>query len=153
MKFLELPKDTQEGLLTALLRFTYPLYCTTDVEGYEYHFIGSCFPIRAGERVFFIFTNHQYELAYGKTVLIAYPENTNKLIGVESANVARFKSYDLAIFEFSDAEILKNLHMLDISLITKPDASKAFEYAVLGCQRAVNAVNYETKEALAKSSV
>lgn len=150
MKLLELPKDNQEGLLTALLRFTYPLYCTTDVEGYEYFFIGSCFPIRVGERVFFIFTNHQYELAYGKTILIAYPEDANKLIGVESANVARFKNFDLAAFEFTDAEIIKNLHMLDISLITMPDASKTFEYAVLGCQRAVNTVNYETKEIVVK---
>lgn len=149
MKFLELPKDKQEGFLTALLRFAYPLYCTTDVEGYDYHFIGSCFPLRAGERVFFIFTNHQYKLAYGKTILIAYPD-TEKLIGVESANVARFESFDLAIFEFSDEEILKNLHMLDISLITKLDASKKFEYAALGCHRAVNAINYETKEIVVK---
>jgi len=150
MKLLELPKDKQEALLTALLRFTYPLYCTTGVDGFEYHFIGSCFPLRVGKRVFFVFTDHQYKLANGETILIAYPESTEKLIGIESNNVARFESLDLAIFEFSDANILENLHMLDISLCTPQNKDKNFEYAVLGCHRAVNFLNYETKEIIVK---
>lgn len=150
MKLLELPQDKQHGLLKALLRFTYPLYCTTSVEGFEYHFIGSCFPLRAGERSFFVFTRHQYQLANDETILIAYPESTEKLIAVESNHVARFKHLDLAIFEFSGVEFSENLHMLDFSLIKKPDSDKDFEYAVLGCHRANNYLNYETKEILVK---
>ena len=150
MKLLELPQDKQEGLLKALLRFAYPLYCATEVEGFDYHFIGSCFPIRAGERIFFVFTNHQFKLAIGKTILIAYPENTEKLIGVESKYVAQFESLDLAIFEFSEKGVSEKLHTLDISLITKLDLEKDFEYAVLGCYRAVNVINHETKKIVVK---
>ncbi len=72
------------------------------------------------------------------------------MIGVKSENVALFDNLDLAIFEFSDEELLQKLHKLDISLIAKPDDQKNFEYAVLGCHRAVNALNYETKEIVVK---
>jgi len=150
MKLLDLPKDKQEALLTALLRFTYPLYCTTGVDGFEYHFIGSCFPIQVGERVFFIFTNHQYKLANGATILTLYPESTEKFIGIESNNVARFEGIDLAMFEFSDADALEKLHKLDISLCTPQNKDKNFEYAVLGCHRAVNTLNYDAKEIVVK---
>ncbi len=146
MKLLELSQDNQSGLLTALLRFTYPLYCATGVKDFDYHFIGSCFPLRAGERIFFIFTAHQFKLALGNTILIPYPESTEKMIGIESDKVAVFDNLDLAIFEFSDEYVLENLHKLDISLITEPDKLKNLEYAVLGCHREVNALDYESKE-------
>lgn len=146
MKLIDLPENKRDSFLTAILRFAYPLYCTTDVTDFDYYFIGTCFPITVGARLFFVFTNHQFKLANGKTILIANPEDTEKLIGIESANVARYESLDLAVFEFSNEELINNLHSLSISQITNPSEEKCFEYAVLGCQRAANVIDYEKKE-------
>lgn len=147
MKLLDLSEEYQNALITALLRFTYPLYCTTSVEGFDYHFIGSCFPLRAGDRLFFIFTKHQFDLADGEKIIVLFPEGAtnNKAIGLDNNSVIRFPSLDLAAFEVDVNDLEEELHTLDISLISEPDEKIDFEYAVLGCQTALNYINYDTK--------
>lgn len=146
MKLLDLPQEMQNGLLVAFSRFTYPLYCTTGVENYDYFFIGTCFPLRVNKKIFFIYTEHQLKLAGDKDIVIAFPESTDKFIGIKCEKVARFPEIDIAMFEFNEKPLMDELHALDLSLIKPPSKDKEMEYAVLGCHRASNAINYNTKE-------
>ena len=81
--------------------------CATEVEGFDYHFIGSCFPLRAGNRLFFLFTEHQFDLDNGEQIFVIYPEDTTKAIAIHNNGVIRFPTLDLAAFEIQDEELKK----------------------------------------------
>jgi len=148
MKFVELSRRHRSTLVEALSRFTYPLYCTTGVHDYDYHFIGSCFPLTASGRLFFILTEHQLNQAGDNDVCVGYPEAKGRFLQIPANMVRRCSRHDLAIFECEMTDEITGIHALDSSLFLQPEGE--FEYAVVGCQTELNRIDHESKKIIVR---
>ena len=131
----------------ALLRFVYPLYCLTGVEDFDYHFIGTCFPLVVDDRMFVTCSMHQIDIAQGLPILVASPSDTSKFFGVDNKAVVRFPMYDLAIFEVaSEDRRLFFQHSLSVAQFANFPEGVDAEYAALGCLTELNAIDHDNKE-------
>ncbi len=123
---------------------TYPVYCTTGVHDYDYHFIGSGFLLRWDGRIFFAITNHQLKLAGSGTIFFVY-HDAEKGIRVDHGKALQFESSDLVLSELQFDENLSKLQCVELSFLKQPENPNDLEYVVVGYQVALNAPDWENK--------
>ena len=146
MKFSNLEKNKQSALIEALGRYIYPLFITTGVEGYDYHFIGTSFLIQKGTRRFFIFTRHQALIAEENgDFCIGYPQQKQKFIRINNTEVVKFKESDLAVFE-CDNDCPDELIALDSSILMPSSGDENLEHIVVGFPTEINVVDHNLKQ-------
>jgi hypothetical protein len=145
MKLSELDARKRDKLIKQLGSYIYPLYITTNVTGFEYHFIGTSFLMEKDGRKFFIFTRHQ-ALQIGEGVLCIGIEEGGEghHLRIDREYIREFPSSDLAIFEL-DHKDRRDVPALDSSLIRPPNSNHGSEIMVLGFPRALSAVDHEKK--------
>ena len=144
MRIGDLYAEQQCWFIETIVRLTYPVYCTTGVHDFDYHFIGSGFLLRWEKRVFFVITSHQVKLANGGTIFFAY-QDAEKGIRVDHGKALGFENSDLVLSELTVDETLSNLRCVELPFLKQPESPNDLEYIVVGYQRALNTVDWENK--------
>ena len=146
MKFLEIPEIDQVGLMHALHRWVYPLYFLTGVNDYEHQFLGTAFLYEFSGRKFFVFTEHQYNIAKDCQIGVFIPDRTDGFLGLPEESIIRFPEQDLAVCELHDDAWLKSLEAIPTSTTSAFNGRKnSFLYTITGYRQVHNRVNYEEK--------
>lgn len=151
MSITSLNKDNQIAIVENLMKYVYPLYCLTGVDNYDYFFIGTCFPLRISNRLFFVFTEHQYKLADGKTILVVLPDRKNSFLAIYNEGITRFFEHDLAVFEVTQ-NLEDDLITLCETMLKPIQNLDGFEYFISGCHQVLNSIDYESKEIAVKKA-
>lgn len=146
MKFLELPEADQFALMHALHRWVYPLYFVTGVEDYEHQFVGTAFLFEFSGRKFFVFTEHQYEIAKNCRKCVFLPDRTDGFLALPDESIIRFPEQDLAVCELQGNDWLTSLEAIPPSITSAFKVRKNnFLYAITGYRQVHNRINYDEK--------
>lgn len=146
MKFLELPEVDKVALMHALHRWVYPLYFITGVEDYEHQFVGTAFLYEFSGRKFFVFTEHQYEVAKDCQKCVFVPDRTDGLLVLPEEHIIRFPEQDLAVCELHGDEWLTTLDAIPTSTTSAfKDGKSNFLYAIAGYRQVHNRIDFEDK--------
>ena len=147
MKLSDLDMARQNAIGNELFKYCFPLYCETECDGFDYHFIGSSFLLEFDKRIFSIFTKHQYDIALGKTIFITHSKTDRGL------NISKFKGFvsedsDLVIFEINnpsnELDEKRNL-VIPINFLKQPKSFNDCEMVALGYPRVINNVGYNDR--------
>lgn len=144
MKIGHLSAEQQSWFVETIARMAYPVYCSTGVQDYDYHFIGTGFILRWAERIFFVLTDHQVKLAGNGTIFFAFSD-AEKGILLNQGKTLRFEHSDLVISELQASENISQLRYVEAQFLKQPDNPSDLEYIVVGYQRAMNVPDWENK--------
>lgn len=150
----KLTQENQNELVRSFLRHVYPLYTETGVTDYECHFIGTCFALTLRNRSFFVFTEHQYNLACDGNFLFPELAGANKFMRVSNDAICRISELDLAFFEITGEYKQRIAAAFTEKMMAPVNPRIQMEFAVLGCHTELNVVKHsENKISVTKAAL
>lgn len=144
MTLNELSPSQRDWFIGTLFGLTYPVYCTTGIHDFDYHFIGSGFLLQWEERLFFLLTAHQVKLARNETIFFSAKAG-EKCIRLDQGKVLMFEGSDVVISELNTQEEFSELKPVQLPMLRQLDNVEGPEYVVAGYQQVLNAVDWENK--------
>ena len=137
----------QSNIVNLLAIYTFPVYCTTNVDNFEYHFIGSGFFVKWDDKCVFVMTKHQYDKALDGNIFVLSGDE-EKGINVRSDQGIIYPHSDLVIFEVPDPSDLitsEKLKIMPIMMLLPPKSYDDYQVLCMGYPTKLSAVDYASK--------
>ncbi len=147
MKLQEADDHIQKNILSHLTGYVFPVYCTTNVEDYDYFFIGSGFFVKWNEKCVFVMTKHQYDKALQGHIFVLCGDE-EKGISVRSNKGVVYPDSDLVIFEVPDPTDLitsDKFKIVPLMMLAPPKSYNEYQILCMGYPTKLSKVDYSSK--------
>lgn len=147
MRIQDADTQIQNNIVDILSTYVFPVYCTTNVENFDYHFIGSGFFVKWDDKCVFVMTKHQFDKALDGNIFVLCGDE-EKGINVRSDKGMIYHDSDLVIFEVPDPSDLitsKKFSVVPIMVLLAPKSYDDYQVLCMGYPIKLSAVDHVSK--------